>query len=142
MTCYFAYGANMDPVHMAKACPEAIRLGLAVLPGRSFQIAATGYGDATPAAKGELLGVLWELSPRDEATLDAFEGVPDGLYWKERATVRDSAERPVTAMLYRAADAAPGRPVPGYLERIIEVAESLGFPVSYVDTLRRCAAAG
>lgn len=132
----------MDPVHMADCCPQATRLGLAVLPGRSFRIAATGYGDAPLAAGGELHGVLWELLPSDEAALDAFEGVPNGLYRKECAAVRDRTGRQVTAMLYRAADAAAGLPVPGYLERIIEVAEDLGFPAGYVESLRRCLTAG
>lgn len=142
MTSYFAYGANMDPVHMAERCPQATRLGVALLAGRSFRIAAAGYGDAPLVAGGELRGVLWELSPSDESALDGFEGVPDGLYRKERAAVRDSAGRQVDAMLYRAADPAPGRPVPGYLERIIEVAEDLGFPAGYVESLRGSGAAG
>jgi len=141
MTSYFAYGANMDPVHMAKCCPGATRLGHAILPERSFRIAATGYGDAAPTGGGDLHGVLWELSPSDEAALDAFEGVPDGLYRKEHATVRDSSGRQVTAMLYRAADPAPGRPVSGYLEGILEVAQGLGFPVHYLESLRQLASA-
>jgi len=139
-TSYFAYGANMDPVHMAECCPRAKRLGLAILPGRGFRIAARGYGDAAPAAGEQLRGVLWELSPDDEAALDRFEGVPEGLYRKEHAAVRDGSGRAVSAMLYRAADPAPGQPVPGYLERILVVGRELGFPADYLESLRRSAA--
>jgi len=142
MTRYFAYGANMDPVHMAERCPQAIRLGPARLQGRAFKIAAKGYGDAQPAAGSELLGVLWELSPSDEAALDAFEGVPEGAYYKEAAVVLAHGGRPVSAMLYRAADPAPGRPVPGYVERIVEVAEQLDFPAAYLERLRGTLQAG
>jgi AIG2 family protein len=137
MTIYFAYGANMDPVHMAEQCPGAIRLGLATLPEHEFLIAATGYGNAAPASGKELPGVLWELGAADEATLDRFEGVPQGLYRKESALVRSAAGAPIRAMLYRPNDPAPGTPVPGYLERIIEVSGTLGFPERYLASLRR-----
>ena len=142
MTSYFAYGANMDPVHMAECCPQAKRLGIATLPGRSFRIAAKGYGDAAPAVGGELRGVLWELSPSDEVALDGFEGVPEGHYRKEYVSVLEGGGREVAAMLYRAADSAPGRPVPGYLERILAVAQELEFPAEYLESLRRSAIAG
>lgn len=137
MTRYFAYGANMDPVHMAEHCPGARRIGLAVLPDHEFRIAREGYGNAAPAPGQEMPGVLWDLTPGDEAALDGFEGVPQGLYRKERATVRASDGGVVPAMLYRPTDAAPGVPRPGYLERIIEVAGELGFPAGYLESLRR-----
>ena len=41
----------------------------------------------------------------------------------------------VEAMIYRPADESPGRPAPGYLERIIEVCQELGFPREYVAGL-------
>jgi len=116
MTRYFAYGANMDPVHMAERCPQAIRLGPARLQGRAFKIAAKGYGDAQPAAGSELLGVLWELSPSDEAALDAFEGVPEGAYYKEAAVVLAHGGR--------------------------QVAEQLDFPAGYLERLRGTLQAG
>jgi hypothetical protein len=138
VTRYFAYGANLDHRHMGERCPGAAVLGQAVLPGREFRIAATGYGDAAPVAAPDrlLYGLLWELGPRDEAALDAFEGVPEGLYRKEYTTVRAEDGGEVAVMLYRAANPAPGIPVPGYLEGIIAAAESLGFPVDYVRGLK------
>lgn len=136
MISYFAYGANMDPDHMARCCPRAVSHGRARLPGRAFRIAATGYGDAQPEAGGEIHGLLWTLTAEDEAALDRFEAVPEGLYWKEQVEVRDADDRATPAMLYRAADPAPGRPVPGYLERIIVIAEALDFPAPYLAGLR------
>ena len=136
MTRYFAYGANMDPVHMAERCPTARRQGVAVLPGHGFRIAATGYGNAMAAPRESVYGVLWELEPADEAALDAFEGIAEGLYRKAGALVRSGDGSEVDAMLYLPADPAPGRPVPGYLERIIEVAGALNFPPAYLAELR------
>lgn len=142
MTLYFAYGSNMDPSHMTEKCPGATRLGTAALAGHSFRMAATGYGNAGADPGAQLPGVLWELDPPDEAALDAYEGVPQGLYRKDFARVTRSDGAAVRAMLYRATDPAPGPPVPGYLERIIEVAESLEFPSEYVASLRRLVRAG
>ena len=131
MTTYFAYGANMDPVHMAACCPGAARLGGATLAAHRFGIAAGGYATARPDRDRHILGVLWRLTPADEAALDAFEGVPAGLYRKARVRVLAEDGGEVVAMIYRATDDAPGRPAPGYLERVVEVAELLGFPESY-----------
>jgi AIG2 family protein len=136
VTLYFAYGANMDPVHMAERCPGAKRLGRAALLEREFRIAAAGYGNAVPTPGMELPGVLWELTPDDEDSLDRFEGIAQGVYRKDWAMIRRLDGPPVAAMLYLPSDPAPGVPVPGYLERIIEVAQQLGFPAEYVRQLQ------
>lgn len=135
MTLYFAYGANMDPVHMAERCPGARLLGTAVLPGHRFGIAAGGYGSVRPDPRGAVRGVLWELTPRDEGALDAFEDVENDFYRKSTITVERSGGGPVEAMIYHPTDDSPGRPAPGYLERIIEVCQALGFPREYVAGL-------
>jgi len=137
VTVYFAYGANMDPVHMADRCPGARRLGMAVLPEHEFRIAAAGYGTAMPGAGRAIPGVLWELTTQDEQALDQFEGVPEGTYRRDRAWVEAPDGLRIDAMLYRAADSSPGSPTRGYLEGIIATGESLGFPEEYVESLRR-----
>ena len=134
---YFAYGANMDSSHMAECCPEARRVGAAVLPGHAFAIAAQGYGRAAPAPGQDLPGVLWELTETDVAALDRFEGIPDGMYRQETTEVRDDDGRLRQAMLYQPTDPSPGRPRPGYLERIIVVGQTLALPAAHLDHLRR-----
>ena len=135
MTLYFAYGANMDPVHMAERCPGARQLGVASLPGHRFGIAAGGYGTVRPDSAMAVPGVLWRLTPNDVAALDDFEGVASGFYRKDLARVADGTGAVVEAMLYRPADDSPGRAAPGYLERIIEVCRELEFPREYVAGL-------
>jgi gamma-glutamylcyclotransferase (GGCT)/AIG2-like uncharacterized protein YtfP len=136
VTVYFAYGANMDPVHMAECCPGAVPLGPATLDGHRFAIAAGGYGTVHPAAGRQVLGVLWRLSDSDLAALDKFEEVPAGLYRRGEAVLRRPEGGAVEAMLYQATDGSPGRPAPGYLERILDVAAGRGFPPDYLAELR------
>jgi len=136
---YFAYGANMDPRHMADCCPGAKRIGQAALPDHEFAIAAQGFGRAAPAPGRDLPGVLWELTDGDVVALDSFEGIAEGMYRQETREVRGTDGTLRWAMLYQPTDPAPGRPRPGYLERIIVVAESLSFPAAYLATLRRLA---
>lgn len=136
MTAYFAYGANMDPVHMAQRCPGAVPLGRAELPDHAIGIAAGGFGTVRPVAGGRVVGVLWHLTDANLAALDEFEGVAEGFYRRHGARVRTADGGMVEAIIYRPSDDASGSPAPGYLERIIEVAESLEFPADYVATLR------
>jgi gamma-glutamylcyclotransferase (GGCT)/AIG2-like uncharacterized protein YtfP len=136
VTVYFAYGANMDPVQMAGRCPVARRLGTAVLADHAFGIAAGGFGTVRPAAGRSVHGVLWSLTSADEAALDRFEEVESGFYHKRNEAVITPDGNTVNAMIYDAVDSSPGRPTAGYLERIVEVAEPLGFPLEYIGHLR------
>lgn len=135
---YFAYGANMDPRHMAECCPGAKRIGVAVLPDHEFVIAAQGFGRAAPSLGSDLPGVLWELTEADIAALDRFEGIAEGTYRQETGEVRGegTAHR---VMLYQPTDPSPGRPRPDYVEGIIGVAEALGFPEAHLRRLRQLA---
>jgi hypothetical protein len=135
VTVYFAYGANMDPVHMAERCPGARRIGIARVPGHAFGIAAGGFGTLRPARGQAVRGVLWRLTPEDILALDDFEGVASGFYMKDVMRVEPEDGAPLEAMIYRPGDDSPGRPAAGYLERIIEVCQDLGFPREYVDGL-------
>jgi hypothetical protein len=107
-----------------------------MLMDHKFGIAKAGFGTALPAVGSVIRGFLWEISPADEAALDRFEGIPEGLYTKTTFEVQTAEGRMTSAMAYRAADPRPGVPVPGYLERIVEVAASLGFPEAYLGALR------
>lgn len=135
MTLYFAYGANMDPVHMAEHAPGARGAGAAVLEGHRFGIAALGFGTVRPDPAARVHGVLWELTDADLEALDRFEGVGDGAYRRAGARVRTPEGDQLDAMIYLPTDDAPGTPAPPYLERIIEVARMLEFPADYVAGL-------
>jgi gamma-glutamylcyclotransferase (GGCT)/AIG2-like uncharacterized protein YtfP len=137
MTLYFAYGANMKRGAMRKRCPGARALGPALLRGWRYVI-AQGYGSIAPAAGMRVFGVLWRLTPRDLAALNAFESLDSGLYRRATLTVEAGASR-ARALVYVGNRRGKRRPAPGYQERLVAAAEDWQLPARYVAELRRLA---
>ena len=98
---YIAYGSNLHLKAMAQRCPDAKVVGTGVLEG--WQLLFKGCatigkcpGKNTPVA-------IWEISERDEARLDVYEGFP-GFYYKENLEIEvipiGGEHMTVTAMVY------------------------------------------
>jgi gamma-glutamylcyclotransferase (GGCT)/AIG2-like uncharacterized protein YtfP len=137
MTLYFAYGANMERAAMGRRCPAAQALGLARLRGWRYMI-AQGYGSVAPAPGSSVHGVLWRLTPRDLAALNAFESLDSGLYRRALLTVEAGPHR-VRALVYVGRRRGKCRPMPGYQERLVAAAQDWQLPRLYIDELRRLA---
>jgi gamma-glutamylcyclotransferase (GGCT)/AIG2-like uncharacterized protein YtfP len=137
MTLHFAYGANMERAAMARRCPGAAALGLARLAGWRYVI-AEGYGSVAPAAGSCVYGVLWRLTPRDLAALNAFESLDSGLYRRMHLTVEAGVGR-ARALVYVGRKRHKRVPMPGYQERIVAAAQEWQLPRFYIDELRRLA---
>jgi hypothetical protein len=69
-----------------------------------------------------------------EETLDGLEGVASAHYMKRYLTVALTGGSRL-ALVYVAANAEPGRPRPGYLQKIMRAARDLGFPPEYLAKL-------
>jgi Gamma-glutamyl cyclotransferase, AIG2-like len=69
---HFAYGSNMHVGLMRGRCPDARVVGRAVLRDHRFLITRDGYASVTAARGGVVHGLLWRISPRDLAALDAY----------------------------------------------------------------------
>jgi len=134
---YFAYGANMERAAMRKRCAAATPLGPAALRGWRYVI-AQGYGSITPAPGVCVFGVLWRLTPRDLAALNAFESVDSGLYRRAVLSIEVGTQR-MKALVYVARQGGRPRPMPGYQERIIRAAQDWRLPASYIAALARLA---
>jgi gamma-glutamylcyclotransferase (GGCT)/AIG2-like uncharacterized protein YtfP len=135
---HFAYGSNMSVPMMRRRCPDARLEGHAMLPGYRFMFMRNGYASIAPAAGARVLGLLWRLSPRDIAALNAYENLDGGLY---RATTLAVvvAGRNVGARVYVGRERACARPRPGYLDLVTQAARDAGLPPYYVRTLQRAA---
>jgi hypothetical protein len=88
MTLHFAYGSNMCRIHMRARCPDARAIGTMTLPGWRFIISPDGFASLVRQPGGRVHGVLWRLSTRDVAAINAYENVQSGLYVRRRLPVR------------------------------------------------------
>ncbi len=141
MTLYFAYGSNMSRAPMRARCPTAREIGTATLAGHRLIITADGYASVAPEPGGIVHGLLWRLTPRDIAALNAYESLDTGLYRIATLPVRAGARR-VAAMVYVARSRTPGLPRPGYLEAVLAAARELELPGDYLAALARWHASG
>lgn len=79
---YFAFGSNLHLGQMAKRCPESRYVGVARLHGWRYQINNRGYANVVFSHGSYVEGLVYRLSPTDEANLDRNEGVSTAVYEK------------------------------------------------------------
>jgi len=133
MTLHFAYGSNMSRKLMQRRCPGARALGPARLDNWRFVITRDGYASLVRDPGVQVHGVLWLLSPRDLAALDAYE---ERAYLRRVVPVRHGATRR-PALVYLAPERGGGRARPGYQELVVASAREWKLPEDYVTTLAR-----
>jgi len=133
---HFAYGSNMSRAVMRAHAPGAVPLGVAALADHSFVITADGYASVEPARGRLVHGVLWQLTPRDRATLEAWENIAAGLYRAKMLPVQQAGRRR-TALIYIARPQRAGRPRAGYMEIVLAAAREWKMPPAYIASLNR-----
>jgi hypothetical protein len=138
---HFAYGSNMSRALMGARCPGAEALGTATLAGWRFVINPEGFGSIAPRRGSLVYGVLWRLTARDLAAINAYESVDTGLYIRRRLPVR-CGERQATALVYITRRQGEGTPRPGYIALVVAAAREWELPDAYVRTLARWAPSG
>jgi len=136
VTLHFAYGSNMSRPLMQARCRSAQALGVATLLGWRFVINRDGYGSIAPQAGGRVLGVLWRLSLRDLAAVNAYESVSTGFYLRRRLPVRLDG-RQTAALVYITRQGGEGRPRPSYIDVVVRAARDWELPERYVQSLAR-----
>lgn len=98
---YVAYGSNLNLKQMKYRCPTAKLYGTGEIkdyelqfkghPNSAFATIAPKEGSSVPVA-------VWEIQPRDELSLDRYEGYPSH-YFKQDVPVQLDGEE-VNAMVY------------------------------------------
>jgi phage replication-related protein YjqB (UPF0714/DUF867 family)/gamma-glutamylcyclotransferase (GGCT)/AIG2-like uncharacterized protein YtfP len=132
---YFAYGSNLCVRQMAQRCPGAVDPRPATLADHDWLINERGVATVEPFDGSQVHGVLWHVTDHDLATLDSAEGVPVR-YRRDRLTV-NTDDGPAEAWVYIDHRVEPGRPRPGYLERIVDGAVHHGLPHRWIEFLKR-----
>jgi len=129
---YFAYGSNLNRDGMAARCPDSAPLHPAVL--KDWVLTFRGVADVKPRDGGIAHGALWEISDRDLARLDRYEGWPS-LYRRELLPVR-IGERKLRAITYVMNDDYAGLPSPLYYRTILHGYKQWGLPLDALETAR------
>lgn len=133
---YIAYGSNLNVPQMRFRCPTATILGTAKLKGWEllFKGSMTGsYLTIEQCKNSEVPVVIWEVTPKDEAALDCYEGYPNFYYKKEIKLrykgIRTGRIRAVTAFAYIMHEDRPiGIPSSGYMRTCLD-----GYNTFYFD---------
>ena len=126
----------MSRTLMGARCRDAKALGHATLAGWRFVINAEGFGSIAPRPGGRVHGVLWRLSARDLAAINAYESVDSGLYLRRRMPVRYGVHQ-VSALIYITSRQGEGTPRPGYISLVVAAAREWELPVPYIRSLTR-----
>jgi gamma-glutamylcyclotransferase (GGCT)/AIG2-like uncharacterized protein YtfP len=132
---YIAYGSNLHLEQMALRCPKAKVVGTAVLNGYVLEFKGSrqfAVATITPCEGSSVPVLVWEITPKDERSLDFYEGFPN-LYYKENLRV-DLDGKPTETMVYiMTAGNRHGKPSARYYQTIREGYKSAGFDVSGLD---------
>lgn len=100
---YFAYGSNCNLEQMAFRCPAATKVGPVTL--RNYRLTFNGNRRGAGVANirrkngASVTGLLWEITPECEESLDRYEGYP-WLYTKRLVTVHTEDDKTIKAMAY------------------------------------------
>lgn len=136
MRYYFAYGSNLSQVQMQNRCPDSQYIGFGRLPGYQWFIYDRGYANIKPSQDDYVLGVIYHLSPEDEAKLDVYENVHKNAYAKHNLGVHTTGGL-LDCLVYIDPVTSPGKPRGEYIERMNRGIKCAGLPDDYILTYIR-----
>jgi hypothetical protein len=157
MVLHFAYGSNMSRPHMRVRCPDARAIGTVTLADWRFVICPDGFASLVRRPGCRVHGVLWRLSARDVAAINAYENVAGGLYVRRRLRVRsgqqavphewervlrqrgDASEKSNPSLVYIARRQGTGVPRPDYIDLVVQAARDWRLPPAYIRSIARWA---
>jgi gamma-glutamylcyclotransferase (GGCT)/AIG2-like uncharacterized protein YtfP len=139
---YFAYASNMNFIQMKRWCPGSRFLKTVFLERQRFVY--DGYsvtwdgsvGNLVGADREHVWGALFEITQKDQLSLDAFEGYPR-TYDRKEVDVKDTEGNVYRAMTYARAGRAAGKPHPDYEKVVLDGAKDCHLPEEYVNRYLR-----
>ena len=128
---YIAYGSNLNKKQMAYRCPTAKPIAKSWLHDYRLVFQGHPYGahaNVIPEKGQEVPVAIWEITAKDEASLDIYEGVRGGYYTKEYMEVEVAGEMK-EALIYIMTPHDFGTPSEGYLGTITKGYADFRFPI-------------
>lgn len=132
---YIAYGSNLNKEQMTYRCPTAEPMGVATLKDHKLVFQGRPYGahaNVIPAKGEEVPVAIWEITAKDEANLDIYEGVRGGYYTKEYMEIEVNGEMR-EALIYIMTPNPYGIPTDEYLQTIAEGYIDFDLPISILN---------
>ena len=124
---YFAFGSNLNMAQFARRCPGSKPVSRAVLKGYRFAFRGYGHADIVRDKRSEVWGALYEITERDAAALDRYEGVPT-YYVRLDVFVEDDQGEVRPAIAYKMAPHhRKAAPTLGYVLTILEGCRDWGL---------------
>jgi cation transport regulator ChaC len=120
---------------MIERCPEHQFECLATLADYRFLIGERGYATIEPSVGDSVHGVVYQLAPSDEETLDLREGVSLGCYRKDYFTISGPHGPISDVLVYVDPCVRPGRAKDGYMVKILSGASQFDLPSQYQQFL-------
>lgn len=133
---YVAYGSNLNIQQMKNRCPTAKLYGTGTLEGYELQFKGyptSAFATIAPKAGSSVPVAVWDIQPRDEKSLDRYEGYPSH-YFKEDVTVNLGNEE-VSAMVYIMNQKMRfGLPSTGYYNTVLTGYNDCGLDTTALET--------
>lgn len=132
---YAAYGSNLNKEQMAYRCPTAKPMAVATLKDHQLVFQGRPYGahaNVIPAKGEEVPVAIWEITEKDEAALDIYEGVKSGYYYRDVYEFDINGET-VEALIYIMTPNPYGRPADHYLQTIAEGYVAFNLPIKALN---------
>lgn len=133
---YVAYGSNLNIRQMKHRCPTAKLYGTGEI--KDYELQFKGHPDSAfatiaPKEGASVPVAVWEIQPRDEKSLDRYEGYPSH-YFKQNVPVQLDGEE-VNAMVYiMNLKMGFGLPSPYYYQTVHEGYNDCGLNTDVLNT--------
>lgn len=134
---YVAYGSNLNIRQMKLRCPTAVLYGAGVIPNHELQFKgyeSNAHATISPKKGSSVPAAVWDIKPRDEVSLDRYEGFPS-YYSKKNIEVQlDGFSELVTAMVYIMNQKMDfGIPSPTYYGTVADGYRDCGLNIDVLD---------
>lgn len=144
---YFAYGSNLSMDRKQQRTGLIRSARTACLKGYRFAFNKGGAGGEVyaniVASPGDVVwGVVYLCDPKAMASLDHYESVETGDYWRQPVEVETTDGEQLRAEVYLAGEdfvIAVGHPRPWYLDLILSGAKKHGLPEEYIRRIEELA---
>ncbi len=137
MKYYLAYGSNLSTKQMGRRCPSSKLVGTTILNDYKLEF-KTAFGGGSFATISKAKGVhvpvgIYALSEKDEKTLDIYEGVDGGHYFKDELEVKFKKKKYKCMVYIMNLKAVPSIPSFTYVDVILEGYIEHGFDTNILD---------